>query len=306
MSTEIIPFAGWERNVRLANDHAELIITLDVGPRILSYKTPRTGNALWVNEAQQGKSGEKGFQIRGGHRFWISPENDRTYAPDNVPVEHELRPPSAVRLKNPASDPWRISKEMIVSLAAESPAVLIEHRATNEGREPVTIATWGLTVMTPGGVEIIPQPPLGEHGKEFLPNRVIVPWTYTDLSDPRWKLGRRFFLLRPQPKTPPTKLGLSHRERWVGYVREEVLFIKIFDYEDGATYPDLGCNFETFTKGDFIEIETLSPLRQLAPGASVSHTETWHLFDRVSAPDLRDEAALEKWLSPFLAKTGVL
>lgn len=306
MPVRISPAFGWARCARIDNPRAELLVTLDVGPRVLSYKARGGENVLRVNEAEAGKSGEKAFQDRGGHRLWVSPETERSYAPDNEPVTFEVRDANAAHFANPASDPWHIRKELTVSLGTENSAVMLQHRLTNEGRDPVTIASWALTIMAPGGYEIIPQPPLGEHGKEFLANRVIVPWTYTDFSDPRWKFGQRFFLLTPKSDAPPTKLGFAHRPGWVGWLRQDTLFLKIFEFEDGAVYPDFGCNFETFSKGDFLELESLSPLKTLSPGESVGHTETWHLFTGIPAPDPRDEVALERWLSPFLSFTGII
>lgn len=305
MPAEIISALGWRNVARLFNGTAEVLVTLDVGPRILSYKLDGGENLLRVYEEQSGKSGEAEFVVRGGHRIWVSPETDRTYVPDNGPAKSELKQPAGLRAETPADAKWGVKKEMTVSLAGDTSSVMIEHRATNESREPVTIATWGLTIMAPGGWEIIPQPPLGKHGDEFLPNRVIVPWTYTDLSDERWRIGRRFWTLTPKAGAPPTKLGFAHRERWVAYVLGRTLFLKGFDYEDGADYPDLGCNYETFSKGDFIELESLSPLRTLSPGQSVSHTETWHLFGDIQSPDPLDEKALEQWLQPYLVKTGL-
>jgi hypothetical protein len=207
---------------------------------------------------------------------------------------------------NLASAPAQIRKELVVSLATEDSAVTLQHRLTNEGRNPVTIASWALTIMAPGGSAVIPQPPLGKHGKEFLPNRVMVPWTYTDLSDSRWKFGQRFFLLTPKDGAPPTKLGLAHRPGWVGWIRQDTLFLKVFAFEEGAPYPDFGCNFETFSQNDFLELESLSPLKTLQPGESVGHTETWRLFTGLSAPDPRDEIALERWLAPFLSRAGIV
>jgi len=306
MPAEKIPALGWENCLKLSNEHAELVITLDVGPRILSYQATGGANVLRANPDQLGTSAEERFIERGGHRFWVAPETDRTYAADNAPVKFQITGPNSVRLENVPTAPWHMRKEMTVSLAADSTSVVIEHRATNDSDQPVSLASWGLTIMAPGGVEIIPQPPLGEHGKEFLPNRVMVPWTYTDLSDPRWKLGRRFITLRPKPGTPPTKIGLSHRERWAGYILPHAFFVKTIDYQDGALYPDLGCNFETFSKGDFIELEALSPLKNLTRGDSIGHTETWHLFPISEAPATEDEAALEKWLAPYLSKVGLL
>lgn len=302
MPSTITPAFGWERCARLSNGQAELLVTLDVGPRILSYKLNDGENVLRAFPDTLGKSGEPGFVGRGGHRMWVAPEGDMTYVPDNGPVTFELQPPNGVRAETPAAGKVPIRREMTVSLAANSSGVMIQHRATYEGSEPVSIASWGLTVMTPGGWEIIPQPPQGVHGREFLPDRVVVPWTYTDFSDPRWRFGKQFWTLRPTANSPATKMGFSHRVRWVAYVLPQSLFIKSFDYEDGALYPDLGCNYETFTKGDFIELETLSPLRTLGKGQSVSHTETWHLFAATGAPDERDEAALAKWLQPWLVQ----
>jgi hypothetical protein len=67
----------------------------------------------------------------------------------------------------------------------------------------------------------------------------------------------------------------------------------------------MGCNFETFSKGDFIELESLSPVQRLGPGESVGHAETWYLFaDTVPAPGI-DEAALEEGLRPVLSSIGL-
>ena len=305
MKIEPVEFGGWRNCLRLSNEHAELILTLDVGPRIISYLVPGGKNVLKTNPEELGKSNEKVFVPRGGHRFWLSPEDERTYAPDNRPVKHELLPPNAVRLENPAVAPWHVKKELTVSLAPESSAVTVEHRAINEGSSPATVATWGLTVMEPNGLEIIPQPPLGEHPRDLLPNRAIVLWPYTEMSDERWRWGQRFITLRQTPHSPPAKLGLAHREKWVGYLKRNAFFLKTFSYEAGAVYPDFGCNFETFTNAQMLEIESLSPLRTLAPGESVSHTESWHLFGSIPEPESLKEAGLAKWLEPFLGKIGI-
>lgn len=306
MKIEKTEFGGWANCLRLANDHAELIITLDVGPRVISYDhLPRGKNVFKVTPEELGKSGEDHFMMRGGHRFWLAPENERTYLPDNSPVTHELLP-NGVHLVNEAAAPSYIKKELTITLAADTSSVTLEHRATNEGAEPATLATWGITVMEPGGLEIIPRPPLGEHPRDLLPNRVQVLWPYTDTSDERWRWGREFITLRQTPHSSPTKLGLMHRMKWVGYFTRNALFIKTFGYEEGAKYPDYGCNFETFTNAQMLEIETLSPLRTLAPGESVGHTEAWRLFGSLPEPHSLKEAALSDWLEPFLSKMGLL
>ena len=91
----------------------------------------------------------------------------------------------------------------------------------------------------------------------------------------------------------------------MAYLKRNAFFIKTFDYDEGATYPDFGCNFETFTNAQMLEVETLSPLRTLAPGESLSHSETWHLFGSIPEPESLKEAALATWLEPFLGKVGI-
>ncbi len=299
-------YGGWENNLQFANDKVELVVSLDVGPRIICYRSPHGENVLKNYGEQLGGSGENEWKIRGGHRFWLAPEDEAlTYALDNVPVTYDLAGPNAVRLENPAAEPWGIKKEMHVSLAAESSEVTIRHCATNAGSRPVKLATWGLTVMVPGGLEIIPLPPLGEHPRDMLPNRVMVPWPYTDMTDPRWKFGWRFITLRQSAHGPPTKLGLTHRERWAAYLLRDALFIKTIEHIEGAEYPDLGSNFETFSNSEMLEIETLSPLRELQPGESVEHTERWFLLAGIPNPESLKERDVDAWIQPLLKSVGL-
>jgi len=317
MQIQTVPYEGWPQNVALSNQHAQLIITLDVGPRILSYRTPHSHNVLKNYPEQMGDSGESEWMIRGGHRLWSAPEGAASYALDNSPVSHELLP-NGIRLENAPVAPWGLRKILTVTLAEDSSEVTVHHKAVNESDKPVEISTWGLSVMAPGGLEIIPLPPLGEHPGDilpllergasldgFLPKRLIVPWPYTDMTDPRFRFGSEFITLRQTHDGGPTKLGLAHREKWVAYLNGETLFVKKFDYEEGAAYTDFGCNFETFSNEEMLEIETLSPLRVLQPGEAVEHTEKWYLLGDAPQPPSLHEEDLGEWITPLLKKLGV-
>jgi hypothetical protein len=307
MHTKKFNFGGWENNLQLANEQVELIISLDVGPRILSYKTRNGENVLKNYPEQMGTAGEEKWMIRGGHRFWIAPEDELlSYVPDNQPVKHDLRAENGVHLINEGVDPWKVRKEMTVTLAMDSSEVTIVHRATNESGQPIEIATWGLSVMAPGGLEIIPLPPLGQHPRDLLPNRQMIIWPYTDMSDARWRFGWKFITVRQTADGGPAKLGLAHKERWVAYLMRNTLFVKTFGFVEGASYPDLGCNFETFTNTEMIEIESLGPLKTLAPGEATEHTEHWYLLDVQDQPDSLKERALGEWIEPKLKGLGLL
>jgi len=78
-----------------------------------------------------------------------------------------------------------------------------------------------------------------------------------------------------------------------------VLFIKRAAPVANARYPDFGCNFEIFTNSEFLELETLSPIVQLASEESASHTETWALFRDVPAGN--DDSWIRSTVSPLAA-----
>jgi hypothetical protein len=305
MAIDYLSFAGWKNNLRLANEHAELIITLDVGPRVISYRASDGENVFKTFDAQLGGTGEPEWQSRGGHRFWLAPEDAvLSYIPDNDTVEHRVLSAYEAEFIHALGEQLPVSKTMRVALAADSAHVMVTHIVENIGAKPLSIATWGLSVMAPGGLEIIPLPPLGEHPRDLLPNRPMVLWPFTDMTDPRWHWGRRFITLR-QGKAGPTKAGLAHKEHWIAYHQGSSLFIKTIEHRHGATYPDFGCNFETFTNEEMLEVEALGPLVELAPGKSTSHIEHWDLFEGVSPPPNDDEDALADWIAPWLQRAGL-
>ena len=305
MAVDYVPFGGWPNNIRLANEHAELIITLDVGPRVISYRTVEGENAFKVFDAHFGGTGEAEWKSRGGHRFWLAPEDPvLSYLPDNSPVPHRVVSEHEIEVANPPIDQLPIRKVMRVALDSSSSRVTVTHRAENHGEQRFAAATWGLSVMRPGGIEIIPLPPLGEHPRDLLPNRTMILWPFTDMTDRRWRWGRRFITLR-QGNAGPTKAGLAHAERWIAYYCDGLLFLKTIEFDERVAYPDRGCNFETFTNEEMLEVEALGPLVELAPGESTGHTEQWQLFDSVAAPPHQDDDAIGEWIAPHLARAGI-
>jgi hypothetical protein len=298
-----INFAGWEKNLKLANDSVELIVTLEVGPRIISCRPLNGHNVFKLVEDEAGRSNEKEWKIRGGHRFWAGPEDfgnkeSLTYALDNSDVIHAIKSQHSVAVSHLTNSPAIVRREMVVSVDRSGPGMMIEHRLTNEGDAPLVAAPWALSVMAPGGYAVIPQPRLGTHPADFAPNRAIVAWPFTDLADERLRLGRRTIVLT-QKKGPPIKFGLRHTEGWAAYLCHGHLFVKSVPFVDGENYPDLGSNFEAFANAEFLELETLGPLKQLAPGETLLHNESWAVFADVVAPEIKDEEAFLEWIKPY-------
>jgi hypothetical protein len=95
------------------------------------------------------------------------------------------------------------------------------------------------------------------------------------------------------------KVGVMNKVGWAAYALGGTLFVKRIPYEEGATYPDFGSNTEIYTAGDFIEVESLGPMRRLEAGQSTEHVERWSLFKNVQIG--KTEQDVEAALKPVLA-----
>ncbi len=297
-------YKGWKNNLKISNGEAELIVTLDVGPRVIRYGYVGGANVFKEFDEQIGKSGEKEWMIRGGHRLWHAPEEiKRTYELDNSPVKWEKLGDAGARVIQDVEPHTGIQKEMDITLDAEGTGVKVVHRLRNRNMWDVELAPWALTMMAPGGVEIIPLPEKIAHPgsiepgekpdyRGFVANQTMIVWPFTDLADPRWRWGTRYITLRQDANAKkPVKLGLAHKEGWVAYLNNGVLFVKEIEYQEGRQYADGGSNFETFTNKDFLEVETLGPVARIAPGGSIEHVERWRLLKGV--PGETSDAAID-------------
>jgi hypothetical protein len=112
---------------------------------------------------------------------------------------------------------------------------------------------------------------------DYLPNRNLTLWKYTDLADPRIHLGRNLWTLSQMKNTKAFKIGFRHTEGWIGYQLGDLFFAKWISHEKKATYPDRGCNTELFTNGDILEIESLAPEKPVATKSHSIHFEWWHI-----------------------------
>jgi hypothetical protein len=299
-----VEYRGWKNNLRFSNGTVELVVTLDVGPRIMSYAYTGGQNVFKEYEEQMGKSGEDSWQIRGGHRLWHAPEDvKRTYALDNTSIKYENLSESSARLIQTVESMTGIQKEIDVKLDDAGTGVTITHRLRNTNLWDVELAPWALSVMSPGGTAIIPLPQKISHPgslesgekpdyRGFVPNVNLVMWPFTDLSDPRWRWGTRYITLKQDASAKkPTKLGMTHKMAWVAYLNHGVLFVKNIEYREGRQYTDGGSNFETFTNKDMLEIESLGPFEKIPPGKIVEHVERWWLLKGV--PNETTDAAID-------------
>jgi len=301
ISHQIIPFGGWKRNLHLQNDTCELLITLDIGPRILQFGPRGRPSVFKIFDEQLGKTEEPEWKNRGGHRLWIAPESfPFSYYPDNFEVDYQVYPNGGVILTAPDEMPQGFTKQIEVQLHPSLAKVRVVHRLINVVDEAQEVAAWMLSVMAPGGIEIIPQPPMKAHPGigpgDFTPDRGLILWPFTDMNDPRLHFGKRFITLSQDAALGATKFGLNHAGGWAAYYLGGTLFAKRFELDKRAIYPDRNCNFETYTDEDILEIETLSPLTSLAPGGVLEATEEWELFTDLPEFDPQNDDSIARAL----------
>ena len=306
MKIEKVQYSHYGDCYKLTNGTVEVIVTANLGPRVICYRFIDGTNILGELGPDTVVKTELGeWHPWGGHRLWHAPEVlPRSYVPDNDPIEVQLIGNSTVRATPALETATNIQKEMYINLDREGTGVTITHTLKNTGAWPVELAPWALTIMNAGGRTILPQEPFIPHSERLLAARPLVLWHFTDMSDPRWTFGKKYIQLRTDSNLNyPQKIGAGNKQGWAGYLREDLLFVKRFPYIEGANYPDYGCNFETFTSGDFIEVETLGSLVKLEPGEVATHVEHWHLFNNVDAGDTED--SLDKAIMPLVKKTDV-
>src|SRR5215467_10149126 len=289
VKVEKVDYKGWRNCYRVSNGEVELIATGDVGPRVIRFGFVGGQNLFKEFTEQLGKSGEDKFQLRGGDRVWKAPEDPvATWAPENVAVEISVTGNGLIA-RAPVEPLTHLRKEIEIRMAERGTEVTVTHRVKNESLFPLEYSAWALTMMAPGGVAISGFPPRGKHPANLEATNPLVMWAYTDLADKRWTFTRKYLALRQDSNNSEAqKIGLYNPHTWGAYFLNGEVFIKRTEAIVDATYPDFGSSFETFTNKEFLEMETLSPLRKVQPGKAGEVVEHWTLRRNVRLPELTD------------------
>jgi hypothetical protein len=294
-------YKGWPNCYRLSNGEVELVVTTDVGPRVMRYGFVNGQNLFKEFEAELGKSGERTWMPRGGHRIWIAPEDIKdTYALDNAPVKAELKGDTIV-LTQPVEPETGLEKQITVKLATTGSDVEVTHRIRNTGKAAREFAPWALTMMAQDGFGITGFPPRGTHPEQLAPTNPLVMWAFTNLSDPRWTFTNKYMVLKQDRnnKGQPQKLGHFNPNTWGAYLLGSELYIKRYKADPKKTYTDMGASYETFTNAEMLELETLGPLTKVKPGEAIDHVESWTLHRNIKIDSFTD-ANIDKVLLPLL------
>ncbi|MGL5233097.1 MAG: hypothetical protein ACRC7W_07190 [Fusobacteriaceae bacterium] len=287
---KIFNYKGWTNSIKISNNKAELIITTDVGPRIIKYSLLGKDNEFCEIDSEVGSLDKNEFTMYGGHRLWHAPQIEpRNSQPDNEKLDYSINKNSVTVIQK-LEKKTGLQKEMEIFLLENSTKVKIVHKIYNKNLWDIEFAVWSLSMMEKGGFEIIP---INKEDTACLPNRTITYWPWTKQNDTRIFYGSNSIFVRQDANRgiefeDTLKIGTNNKEGWVAYVNKGHVFIKTFKYKENEIYPDNGSTYETFTNNFMLELETLSPLKKIKPNSYIEHIEEWEIFDNV------DDFILEK------------
>jgi hypothetical protein len=273
MKTYIGNHAVFGKMLFAENGDIKLGIPLDFGIRI-SYLTYKDSKNLFFEQPKDmtDLATEEGWRVYGGHRLWLAPESEKDYNPDNLPISYEIFDDKIV-LYQENDEVLKVKKSIEISFVDDN-VVKVKNNLQNTDKEARTFSVWGVTSMDGGGTEYIP---LKYGTMSYSPLTNVSMWYYTVLGDERAEYTPEMIKLTNRPYPTKYKIGVGHPNGTVKYVNHGVCFEKIFDIFRDKQYPDSNVSFETFMCDHMVEVESLSPLYEVAPNQTVSHTELWRL-----------------------------
>ena len=294
MNIKEIDYGVFGKCVSLSNDHIEVYVTVDFGPRIIrhgfiggeNFFKEDTGFTLKM-DVTDSKFADNTFYIRGGHRCWISPEAaPRVRYPDNKPLSYNIDENKVIFTQTQQeANEIQLSFEIEVNDIENS--VLINHIITNTSYWPKEYSVWPITVMAPNGLLYAP---MNSSETDLTPNRSFALWHYSKINDPRLNMTDKYFSVRHDYSVDDNfKIGTMQNYPWAAYFHHGDMFVKKYQVNQKAKYPDLGSSFETYVDKNVLEIETLSELKVVEPGEANSHLEKWTLFNDVPPPSNDNE-----------------
>ena len=302
-----ISYKNFGKCIKMENETAAVIVTVDVGPRVIYYGLNGKQNIFnedinrdTVRDSKQLHDffeTEENWYIYGGHRLWSSPESyPESYTPDNHSVPYEIDGNS---LKLMPEDRVKVGERhiMTVTLDDTSSDVTVKHAIKNIADYDIKLAPWCLTVAEKGGVEILPQ---CTKDTGLLSNRRMVFWAYSNVNDPRFFVCDKYITLAQTDREEAFKIGVNNEDGWGAYLNNGQLFIKRFRFDPLGEYPDFSVNYETYTNQYIMEIESLGTVENLKPGDYTEYDEYWQIKECSETFDRKDENSIDNFVKKYI------
>lgn len=282
---------GYDGCIELTNAETRVVLEPNVGGRVLRYAHEGV-DVLHREPAQDGVvwSPTAGLRHPAGGRFDIGPEY-------GGPVRDELWfgrwraeliGPRRARLTSAtvAGTGLQLIREFTLGDGTDLRCTQV---IRNHGSAPLRAFHWSRTFLPGDGTAIAPLPAAGRFPRGYAlggPRGVI---DFLPEPEPRMRIRNGTLEVLGLPAT--AKIILDVDPGWLAYARAPgPVFLKTFPVDHSRVHGELAANNASIwyggrentpswpLSGPVAEIEAIGPLEIIAPQASASFTETWHLL----------------------------
>lgn len=276
----------FEDAVKIDNGVVRLAVSPSVG-RVVEFGYVGQPNLVWINtqDIYDTPPGPDTYYNIGGDKLWVAPQ-----ALWKSAVGHDAWPPEGV-IDGAAWTLVEQKRDSITIQSAESPdygvvvrrtfrlppstsQAVITNQVVRLRANPHPLQLWTVTQVTEPDAAVLD---IAKDGPE-MPSTFI---SMTDETPEKIKghvrlIGEGGAVEWTQTGGTPAKLGTLGR--WVAGVYDSVVFRQSTKFDPNAAYPEAS-SVQVYRADQYIELELLSPLIQLAPGESMSNTVTWALIE---------------------------
>jgi hypothetical protein len=160
-------------------------------------------------------------------------------------------------------------------------AFIVRNEIVNRSNMVIKTASWGISSFIDGGVGYMPLQFNQDQGKELQAGLSVNLWQYCSLADPSYQWKEKHLEIDQKKVQSKQKVGIWSPEPWLAYQLDQlqILIESKADAGERLNFPDMGSNIEIYWDEDMLELETLSPWKNLQPGESVWHDEVWTLIN---------------------------
>ena len=304
-----INYKGWDDAVQMTNGVVDVVIVPAIG-RIMAYGFCGERNMLWHDPDLEGvvvqedifDQNELEWMNFGGDKVWPTEQrlfpvlNGFAWPPDPYldAFSHHLKILNdGFEMISPVSPFCGAQVVRRIGMHPGQSRITIEQELTKvqpaqkSNDEPIPLTIWNITQIPVPELVVFPIASDSRHEKGMMV------WDIDDRIHQNLSVDGTIGNFKPS-KDFDQKIG-TDAENWLAALNGDIVFVESFTKERGGVYPDNHCTTEVYSCPRYVELELLSPLKNLEPGESTSYTISWDL-KKVSGSLENRKKALLSWL----------